>query len=122
MRSIRNATDELCNFVMAITKKDIGFKAMPALHSSTEASRPKRAATRRPTLQPSRHARRTFLVSAGLATAFPGLAGATVAFPTAKDPTDLSLWYERPAGPWVEALPVGNGRLGAMVFGRVAQE
>jgi alpha-L-fucosidase 2 len=34
----------------------------------------------------------------------------------------LSLWYDRPAGPWVEALPVGNGRLGTMVFGRPAQE
>ena len=29
----------------------------------------------------------------------------------------LSLWYRRPAKEWVEALPVGNGRLGAMVFG-----
>ncbi len=30
---------------------------------------------------------------------------------------DLKLWYEEPAQKWVEALPVGNGRLGAMVFG-----
>ena len=34
----------------------------------------------------------------------------------------LTLWYERPASKWVEALPVGNGRLGAMVFGDPAQE
>jgi alpha-L-fucosidase 2 len=34
----------------------------------------------------------------------------------------LSLWYDQPAGPWIEALPVGNGRLGTMVFGRPAQE
>jgi alpha-L-fucosidase 2 len=34
----------------------------------------------------------------------------------------LSLWYDKPAGPWVEALAIGNGRLGAMVFGRPAQE
>src|SRR5262245_47268636 len=27
------------------------------------------------------------------------------------------LWYDRPARLWTEALPVGNGRLGAMVFG-----
>ncbi|MFT7775063.1 glycosyl hydrolase family 95 catalytic domain-containing protein [Roseateles sp.] len=27
------------------------------------------------------------------------------------------LWYRRPADEWVQALPVGNGRLGAMVFG-----
>ncbi len=29
----------------------------------------------------------------------------------------LKLWYNQPAKQWVEALPVGNGRLGAMVFG-----
>src|SRR5690242_4070161 len=34
----------------------------------------------------------------------------------------LSLWYRQPAKQWVEALPVGNGRLGAMVFGGVAEE
>jgi alpha-L-fucosidase 2 len=34
----------------------------------------------------------------------------------------LSLWYDQPAGPWLEALPLGNGRLGTMVFGRPAQE
>ncbi len=34
----------------------------------------------------------------------------------------LCLWYRRPAARWVEALPVGNGRLGAMVFGRVRRE
>ncbi|HON90677.1 MAG TPA: glycoside hydrolase family 95 protein [Sedimentisphaerales bacterium] len=34
----------------------------------------------------------------------------------------LSLWYRQPARQWVEALAVGNGRLGAMVFGGVTQE
>ncbi|MCE7990197.1 MAG: glycoside hydrolase family 95 protein [Caldilinea sp. CFX5] len=34
----------------------------------------------------------------------------------------LKLWYHQPAAQWVEALPVGNGRLGAMVFGGVATE
>ncbi len=34
----------------------------------------------------------------------------------------LRLWYDRPAAEWVEALPVGNGRLGAMVFGGVSAE
>ncbi len=29
----------------------------------------------------------------------------------------LTLWYDRPAQEWTEALPLGNGRLGAMVFG-----
>jgi alpha-L-fucosidase 2 len=34
----------------------------------------------------------------------------------------LSLWYRRPAGGFLEALALGNGRLGAMVFGRVGEE
>jgi alpha-L-fucosidase 2 len=34
----------------------------------------------------------------------------------------LTLWYRQAAERWVEALPVGNGRLGAMVFGGIAQE
>lgn len=32
------------------------------------------------------------------------------------------LWYRQPAAKWVEALPLGNGRLGAMVFGGTAIE
>lgn len=32
---------------------------------------------------------------------------------------DLKLWYRQPAAIWTDALPVGNGRLGAMVFGGV---
>jgi alpha-L-fucosidase 2 len=32
------------------------------------------------------------------------------------------LWYRQSAARWEEALPLGNGRLGAMVFGRVGQE
>ena len=36
--------------------------------------------------------------------------------------TDLKLWYDEPAVRWTEALPVGNGRLGAMVFGDPAKE
>ncbi len=35
---------------------------------------------------------------------------------------DVSLWYERAADAWTEALPVGNGSLGAMVFGGAKQE
>jgi len=34
----------------------------------------------------------------------------------------LQLWYPKPAEKWTEALPVGNGRLGAMVFGGVDVE
>lgn len=32
------------------------------------------------------------------------------------------LWYEQPAAQWVEALPIGNGRLGAMIFGGTGLE
>src|SRR5215469_10290054 len=32
------------------------------------------------------------------------------------------LWYRHPATQWVEALPIGNGRLGAMVFGGMQLE
>ncbi|MHC4642773.1 MAG: glycoside hydrolase family 95 protein, partial [Planctomycetota bacterium] len=35
---------------------------------------------------------------------------------------DLQLWYNQPARKWTEALPLGNGRLGAMVFGGTTQE
>ena len=35
---------------------------------------------------------------------------------------DLKLWYSRPAEHWTDALPIGNSRMGAMVFGGVEQE
>jgi alpha-L-fucosidase 2 len=35
---------------------------------------------------------------------------------------DLVSWYRQPAGKWIEALPIGNGRLGAMIFGYVDEE
>jgi alpha-L-fucosidase 2 len=34
----------------------------------------------------------------------------------------LKLWYNQPAKRWVEALPIGNGRLGAMIFGNPSEE
>lgn len=34
----------------------------------------------------------------------------------------LKLWYTKPAEKWLEALPIGNGSLGAMIFGGVGQE
>lgn len=42
--------------------------------------------------------------------------------PRTADAAEPRLWYRAPAEAWVEALPVGNGRLGAMVFGGVARE
>jgi len=34
----------------------------------------------------------------------------------------LTLWYRQPAKLWTDALPVGNGRMGAMVFGGIDRE
>lgn len=34
----------------------------------------------------------------------------------------MKLWYKQPADSWVEALPIGNGRLGAMIFGKTLEE
>ncbi|HEV3471176.1 MAG TPA: glycoside hydrolase family 95 protein [Pyrinomonadaceae bacterium] len=68
--------------------------------------------------------RRAALACAGVprafsaALAFAGRAGSV------RDaaPRDLVLWYDGPAREWTEALPVGNGRLGAMVFGGTGEE
>jgi alpha-L-fucosidase 2 len=35
---------------------------------------------------------------------------------------DATLWYSKPAAKWTDALPLGNGRLGAMVFGGTGSE
>lgn len=35
---------------------------------------------------------------------------------------NLTLWYKQPARNWNEALPIGNGRIGAMIFGRPSNE
>src|SRR6202021_1630804 len=37
-------------------------------------------------------------------------------------PGGAILWYRQPAEKWTDALPIGNGRLGAMVFGSVESE
>jgi len=36
--------------------------------------------------------------------------------------SELTLWYRQPAEKWVEALPVGNGRMGGMIFGGITNE
>jgi alpha-L-fucosidase 2 len=72
---------------------------------------------------------------AGLALSLSGLVAneAVAALPSsdaASNPADgpqsraaqWTLWYRRPATKWTEALPIGNGRLGAMVFGGPARE
>ena len=40
----------------------------------------------------------------------------------AQNKSRLKLWYEQPAKQWVEALPIGNGRLGAMIYGNPCNE
>jgi len=42
--------------------------------------------------------------------------------PDAEDFSGMKLWYQQPAKEWAEALPVGNGRLGAMIFGDTENE
>ena len=50
------------------------------------------------------------------------LAGIVGAQEAADVDSDLKLWYANPASVWNEALPIGNGRLGAMVFGDPQEE
>ena len=55
--------------------------------------------------------------STGLIAAEPPLSGSA---PAPDEP--FSLWYRQPAAKWVEALAIGNGRIGAMVFGGINRE
>ena len=62
--------------------------------------------------------RRSTLAVLGAASALT----ATPARAVRSKPSPHRLWYRQPAKEWVEALPVGSGKLGAMVFGGVASE
>src|SRR6185369_15935143 len=66
--------------------------------------------------------RRNFLASTALTAAALPFASSisTAATPPADE--DLLLWFDKPAVEWTDALPIGNGRLGAMVFGGTASE
>ena len=55
-------------------------------------------------------------------TLLPLFIGLLLAAPAPAGQQELKLWYTQPAKKWNEALPLGNGRLGAMVFGGVAGE
>jgi alpha-L-fucosidase 2 len=48
--------------------------------------------------------------------------GAVGAYAATTKTSPFRLWYRQPAKQWVEALPIGSGRMGAMVFGGVATE
>jgi alpha-L-fucosidase 2 len=50
------------------------------------------------------------------------LPGRLLAASSTKPGDPLVLWYKQAAEQWTEALPIGNGRLGAMIFGGVARE
>jgi len=63
--------------------------------------------------------RRNLLATAGAAFVLPAMR-TRAATPPPTNPH--MLWYTAPAKEWVEALPVGNGRIGAMVFGGTATE
>jgi len=39
-----------------------------------------------------------------------------------KSKNDMVLWYKQPAKEWLDAMPIGNGLMGGMVFGRVNDE
>lgn len=65
---------------------------------------------------PSRRRVLAGVTALSVASTVPAMAGTTG--PSASN----RLWYRQPAVRWEEALPIGNGRLGAMVFGRVGQE
>jgi alpha-L-fucosidase 2 len=70
--------------------------------------------------------RRKFLKTSGLAAATIPLAPSVVDVfsnrASATENDELLLWFDKPANEWTDALPVGNGRLGAMVFGGPASE
>lgn len=57
----------------------------------------------------------TLPLSASILNAFPSE-------PVSDDDDVLLLWYDSPAREWTDALPIGNGRLGAMIFGGPAIE
>jgi alpha-L-fucosidase 2 len=74
-------------------------------------------------IYPVRPTRRRFLTgTAALAATLTQRRGWAFAAPTAAAETEYKLHFAQPASTWPDALPVGNGRLGAMVFGDPALE
>lgn len=68
--------------------------------------------------------RRDFLsgTSAGLVAAYLLQASGNARAATGPNDAPLTLWYDSPATQWNEALPLGNGRIGAMVYGSLERE
>ncbi len=70
---------------------------------------------------PRRRLDSVLLAALLLATGLP--ASAPAAADDRQTPDDLTLWYNQPATDWeTQALPIGNGPLGAMIFGGVGSE
>jgi alpha-L-fucosidase 2 len=70
-------------------------------------------------MQPSR---RTVIKTGLSATALSFLPSPPSSAQAAAPEVAHSLWYGQPAASWLEALPVGNGRLSAMVFGGIGHD
>ncbi|MBA3482245.1 MAG: glycoside hydrolase N-terminal domain-containing protein [Pirellulales bacterium] len=74
-------------------------------------------------MRPKLYCRFARLTIAALAVLLLSALGVAARAEPATEPAgDLELWYDAPAVEWTEALPIGNGRLAAMVFGGMATE
>ena len=88
-------------------------------HGRTPNIGPSRAGAQSPRM--TRLVNSTIPLAAGILLACsPGRPPETLSI--ASDPETRTLWYADPAVEWTDALPVGNGRLGAMVFGGTQRE
>jgi alpha-L-fucosidase 2 len=74
------------------------------------------------------NSRRDFIKKTGIACLSTALANESLSFFTAEvlgpEPklAPLKLWYQQPAREWMKALPIGNGRLGAVLFGGINED
>ena len=63
--------------------------------------------------------RREFIRNSAALAVFPPRLASALNAPPARN---IELWYGKPASRWMEALPIGNGRIGGMVFGGTSTE
>src|SRR5439155_26033958 len=73
----------------------------------------------RENLAPSRRTLLKAAAGCAVATMLPRVSLAAAPTPPS---ADMVLWYDQPSMKWVEALPLGNSRIGAMVHGGVDEE